>query len=86
VSAGMVAMIHDNTQLPQIDVAGIMLAPGRKHNLGYKKTTTYFLSSPYTQCTSEIPPAMQAMFNLYAGADYEYSQTVCNTLCTQAYM
>jgi hypothetical protein len=86
VSAGIVAMIHDNTQLPQIDVAGISLAPGRRHKLGYKKKTTYFLSSPYTDCTNDIPLVMQEMFNKYEGADYTYSQSICYTLCTQAYM
>ncbi len=86
MSAGLVAMIHDNTELPQIDIAGIMLAPGRKHKLGYKKKATYFLPSPYTDCTNKIPPVMQSMFNQYEGADYAYSQTVCYTLCTQAYM
>jgi hypothetical protein len=82
----MVAMIHDNIELPVIDVGGIYLAPGRRHKLGYKKTAAYFLSSPYTDCTDEIPPAMQAMFNQYQGADYAYSQSVCYALCTQAYM
>jgi hypothetical protein len=79
-------MIHDNTQLPQIDIAGIMLAPGRKHKLGYKNKATYFLPSPYTDCTNKIPPVMQTMFSQYEGADYTYSQTVCYTLCSQAYM
>jgi hypothetical protein len=79
-------MIHDNTQLPQIDIAGFMLAPGRKHKLGYRKKTTFFLPSPYTECTNEIPLAMQAMFDQYAGADYVYSQDLCYTLCAQAYM
>jgi hypothetical protein len=82
----MVAMIHDNTQLPEIDIAGIYLAPGRRHKLGYKKQTTYFLSSPYTDCTEEIPPVMQAMFNRYEGVDYAYSQSVCYLLCTQEYL
>ena len=86
MSAGFVAMIHDNTQLPQIDVAGVMLATGRKHKLGYRKKTTYFLPSPYTDCTNKIPLAMQAMFQQYEGADYAYSQSVCYTLCIQAYM
>ncbi|CAF3287705.1 unnamed protein product [Rotaria sp. Silwood2] len=86
VSAGMVAMIHDNTQLPLIDVAGLVLAPGRRHKLGYKKKTYQFLSSPYTDCTTKIPLAMKAMFNEYEGADYAYSQGVCYTLCTQAYI
>jgi hypothetical protein len=85
VSGGMVAMIHDNTQLPRIDVAGIELAPRRKHKLGYKKKANYFLSAPYTDCTDEIPLGMKEMFNRYEGADYAYSQTVCFTLCTQAF-
>jgi hypothetical protein len=79
-------MIHDNTELPEIDIAGIELAPGRKHKLGYQKKAAYFLSSPYTDCTEKIPLVMQAMFNRYEGADYAYSQGICYTLCTQAYM
>ncbi len=82
----MVAMIHDNTQLPLIDIAGIYLMPGRKHKLSYKKKATYFLPSPYTDCTDKIPSVMQAMFDQYEGADYSYSQDVCYTLCTQAYV
>ncbi len=79
-------MIHDNTELPEIDVAGIYLAPGRRHKLGYKKKEAYFLSSPHTECTDELPLAMQAMFKQYQGADYKYSQSVCYRLCIQAYM
>ncbi|UJR27553.1 hypothetical protein I4U23_008835 [Adineta vaga] len=86
VSSGVVAMIHDNTQLPQIDIAGINLAPGLKHKLGYRKKANYFLSAPYTDCTDKIPLAMKAMFDRYEGADYTYSQSVCITLCTQAYI
>ena len=82
----MVAMVHDNAQVPVIDKAGIELAPGRKHKLGYKKKTSYYLPAPYSDCTDTIPLAMQAMFDRYAGADYAYSQDVCYTLCTQAYM
>ncbi|CAF1169446.1 unnamed protein product [Rotaria magnacalcarata] len=74
VSAGIVAMIHDNTQLPLIDVAGILLEPGRKHKLGYKKKQYKFLPSPYTYCTTDIPRPMRAMFDQYEGADYAYSQ------------
>ncbi|CAF3341058.1 unnamed protein product [Rotaria socialis] len=86
VSAGMVTMIHDNTQLPLINVAGILLTPGRKHKLGYKKKQYTFLPSPYTYCTTNIPRPMRAMFDQYEGADYAYSQGVCYTLCTQAYI
>ena len=81
----MVAMVHDNSELPLIDVAGIELLPGRKHKLTYKKKASYFLSAPYSDCTSNVPLAMQAMFNGYGGADYGYSQGVCYILCIQAY-
>ena len=79
-------MVHDNTQLPRIDIEGIELASGRKHKIGYKKKTRFFLSSPYTDCTNEIPLVMKAMFDRYQGADYTYSQSLCFILCTQAYM
>ena len=82
----MVAMIHDNTELPLIEVAGIQLAPGRKHKLTYKKRTHHLLPSPYTECTDKIPQVMKAMFRRYEGADYSYSQELCNTLCVQTYM
>ncbi|CAF4485928.1 unnamed protein product, partial [Rotaria magnacalcarata] len=80
VSAGIVAMIHDNTQLPLIDVAGILLEPGRKHKLGYKKKQYKFLPSPYTYCTTDIPRPMRAMFDQYEGADYAYSQGIRHVL------
>lgn len=86
VIAGMVTMIHDNTELPLIDIAGIDLATGRKHKLNYKKRHNQFLPPPYSKCTTKISPEMYAMFNNYGGADYVYSQDVCYILCTQAYM
>jgi hypothetical protein len=82
----MVAMIHDNTELPLIDVAGIELVPGRRHKLSYQKRSSHSLPAPYSDCTDEVSPAMHAMFNNYAGADYAYSQGVCYVLCTQAYV
>ena len=82
----MMAMIHDNTELPLIDVAGIELAPGRRHKLSYKKRTNQLLSSPYSDCTEEVPLVMQVMFDQYHGADYAYSQVICNVLCVQTYV
>jgi hypothetical protein len=82
----MVAMIHDNTELPLIEVAGIPLSTGRRHKLTYKKRTHSLLSSPYTDCTNEIPQIMHAMFRRYEGADYSYSQELCNRLCIQTYV
>ncbi|CAF1156566.1 unnamed protein product [Rotaria sordida] len=84
-SVGIIALVHDNTQLPLIEAAGLELAPGRKHKLGYRKKAAYFLSSPYTSCTSEISPSMKAMLEKYNGADYGYSETICYQLCGQLY-
>ncbi|CAF4199792.1 unnamed protein product [Rotaria sp. Silwood2] len=85
-SVGVIALVHDNTQLPLIEAAGLELAPGRKHKLGYKKKAAYFLSSPYTSCTNEISLSMKAMLEKYNGADYGYSETICYQLCEQMYV
>jgi hypothetical protein len=82
----MIGMIHDNTELPLIDVAGIELIPGRKHKFGFTKRTNFLLPSPYTSCTDKISLAMEGMFDRYQNADYAYSQVVCLTLCQQAYI
>lgn len=82
----MVAMIHDNTELPLIELAGIQLSPGKRHKLSYKKRIHQSLPSPYSDCTTKIPLNMQAMFNGYEGADYAYSQVLCYSLCVQAYV
>jgi hypothetical protein len=79
-------MIHDNTELPRVDIVSMELAPGRKHKLSYRKKTTYYLPPPYTECTNDISLAMHAMFDRYEGADYTYSQDICYILCTQTYM
>ena len=82
----MVAMIHDNTEIPVIETAGVQLVPGRLHKLSYRKRASYLLPAPYSDCSDKIPRTMQAMLDRYAGADYAYSQDVCYTMCTQAYV
>ena len=82
----MVTMVHDNTELPLIEVAGIQLLPGRRHKVSYKKRAHRLLPPPYTTCTEEISPVMRAYFNQYQGANYRYSQELCNMLCVQAYV
>lgn len=77
--------MHDNTQFPSIESAGVHLSPGRRHKLGYTKKYAEFLSSPYTDCTSKVSRPMEILFETYQGADYAYSQTICIQLCTQAY-
>lgn len=79
-------MVHDNIELPLIEVAGIQLAPGRRHKLGFKKRTSQLLSSPYSECTHTISRPMQIMFDRYGGGDYTYSPIICNSICTQTYV
>lgn len=81
----MVAMIHDNTELPRIDIAGIHLTTGRKHKLGFKKRVTQFLPAPYSDCIQNAPSVMKGILNRYTNADYTYSQEVCYQACQQAY-
>ncbi|CAF1179270.1 unnamed protein product [Rotaria magnacalcarata] len=82
----MLAMVHDNTQLPMIEKSGMTLAPGFQHRLSYVKRDIQFLSEPYSSCTNEIPRAMQIMFEKYDGAEYVYSEELCHMLCSQAYI
>lgn len=79
-------MVHDNTQLPLIDSAGLALATGYKHRITYTKKITSYLRSPYSKCDDKIPPMMQAMFDNYRNAEYVYSEDICYDLCTQVYM
>lgn len=82
---GIVALVHDNSELPLIESAGIELATGRNHKLGYKKKYHFFLPPPYTKCTKKISMTMQAMFNNYDNGDYRYSELICYQLCGQVY-
>ncbi|CAF0758862.1 unnamed protein product [Didymodactylos carnosus] len=81
-SVGIVTMIHDNTQMPQVEFGGIALSPGRKHMLIYTKKETAFLESPYTTCTRQVWKDMYALYKQF-GAQYEYSQMVCLMLCQE---
>ncbi len=82
----MMAMLHDNVQMPLIDLTGIQLAPGRKHKLGYHKKTSYFLSEPYTSCTKTVTPGMQALFDQFPGSEYAYEEETCFEVCLQSFM
>jgi len=82
----MVAMVHDNKQLPDMDTSAMQLAAGRQHKLGYSKKTSQFLPAPYTTCNDKLNLGMQAMYNHFQGADYAYSQLDCYISCIQAYV
>lgn len=83
---GMVALVHDNTEIPAIESSGLFLSPGQINKLGYKKKTATFLPSPYTDCTNEISSVMAATLTNYNGADYSYSETLCYEICQQTYV
>lgn len=82
----MIATVHDNRQLPLIDLTGMALAAGFKHRITYTKKTISYLRSPYSNCNDKIPLMMRAMFNNYQPNDYSYSADLCYDLCTQAYV
>ena len=82
----MISLVHDNTQVPLIEAAGINLTPGRRHKLGYKKKTTFFLPAPFTPCTRTIPPTMERLLTNFNGADYGYSTTICFLQCRQTFV
>lgn len=78
-------MIHDNQQFPLVEIAGMGMEPGRRHRLTFKRETMEFLGRPYTNCTDNITPAMQALYDRYNISDYRYSQILCLATCIQAF-
>ncbi|CAF1045286.1 unnamed protein product [Adineta steineri] len=84
-AVSIVTMVHDNTQLPLIERVGIQMVPGRKHKLEYSKKTNSFLPSPYTTCSKIVTPGMQAMFDQFSGAKYDYGLEICFIVAMQTY-
>lgn len=85
LGVSIVTMVHDNTQLPLIDRAGIYLAPGRKHRLGYTKKTNYLLPAPYTTCSSTASAGLKAMYDQYTGVKYDYAEELCFKVAIQTH-
>jgi len=85
IDIGVVGQIHDNVQLPFIDVDGLYFGSGRKHKLCFSKRSYVNLPSPYSNCTDQVNFAMHVLYNNYDNADYGYSQLTCLTTCSQAY-
>ncbi|CAF3383250.1 unnamed protein product [Rotaria sp. Silwood1] len=85
-AVGMVALVHDNAQVPNIDMSAVYLSPGRHHKLGYTKKISYFLPPPYTECNDQVSLGMQAAFDEYNGPNYGYSRYQCFYVCMQAYI
>ena len=81
----IVGLVHDNIDIPIVDVYGLNLIPGRKHKLAYRKKTNNFLPPPYTSCTNKIPLSIRTVLINYPNADYGYSQYLCFRANLQVY-
>ena len=82
---GLVVLVHDNKEVPMVDATGTHLIPGRKHRLGFRKQTNYFLPSPYTSCADQPPFSMDTVLLNYPQAHYSYSQALCYRYVIQVY-
>ncbi|UJR18328.1 hypothetical protein I4U23_005230 [Adineta vaga] len=85
-AVSIVTMVHDNRKLPIIEKFGVQLIPGRRHKLGYSKSTTTFLPSPYTTCADTVTPEMKALYDQFSGANYDYTIEICFTTAVQTYV
>ena len=85
VGHGIAGMVHDNAQLPAVELGSMLFGPGQHHRLTYTKRTNIFLKAPYTNCNDQVNAATQAMMNQYDGTDYGYSQYQCFIPCIQQY-
>ncbi|CAF1186999.1 unnamed protein product [Rotaria magnacalcarata] len=83
---GIVALVHDNSEVPNVEMEAVFLSPGRHHRLGFKKKKSLFLASPYTTCTETISPGLQIVYDAYNATDYAYSQYYCFNACIQEYI
>ncbi|CAF2785721.1 unnamed protein product [Rotaria sp. Silwood2] len=82
----MIAMVHDNPQLPLIDSAGMALATEFKHRITYTKKIISYLRSPYSTCNDKILPVMLAMLDNYQGAKYGYSEDMLRIMHSTAHV
>jgi len=85
IGIGMVVMVHDNAEVPSIDLAAMLIGPGQHHKLSYTKKISSFLPPPYTACTDQVSPGMQLIYDQYESTDYGYSQDQCYIACIQSY-
>lgn len=79
-------MVHDNNEVPLVDLFGFELKPGEKYKLSFRKEASYFLSAPFTKCVNEPPLSMEPVLMNYPQANYEYSQSLCYRYVIQIFM
>jgi hypothetical protein len=86
LATSLIAMVHDNREMPLIDLGGYYLTSGRKHEITYTKRANYLLEKPYIGCADTVPLMLQPTFGRFGNADYRYGEFVCFLVCMQAYM
>ncbi|CAM4896408.1 unnamed protein product [Rotaria socialis] len=86
IGTGIVALVHDNSKVPNVDLEAVFLSPERHHKLGFQKKKNVFLAPPYTTCTEQISPGLQVVYDGYNGTDYAYSLFYCTNACVQEYI
>ncbi|CAF2194621.1 unnamed protein product [Rotaria magnacalcarata] len=87
---GIVSLVHDNTQLPLIESAGIELTSGQKHELGYIKKTAFLrlhrirhvlISYRYEQCGY----VSRYLWSSHSVVEPEKEKIILAPLCTTNY-
>lgn len=79
-------MVHDNNEVPLVDLLGFELKSGEKYKLSFRKEASYFLPAPFTKCVNEPPLSMEPVLMNYPQANYEYSQSLCYRYVIQIFM
>lgn len=86
LAVGAVLSMHDHRQMPAMMYTVHYLRPGERHRISYTMKTSYRLGKAYSTCKNEIPPTLQAAFDQFSSAEYDYGQLTCYFSCTQKYM
>ena len=77
--------VHDNREMPVVELNGLVLGGGRSHRLGYTKKVHYSLGPPYSLCMDETPIMLQAAFDQISDIDYAHGEYMCSMVCYQVH-
>ena len=86
VGIGFKVVVHDNRELPIVATKAISVGGGRIYRLGYSRKIYHSLGPPYTSCTDDTPPMLQAVYSKTSHIDYAYGEYMCSLVCYQVYM
>ena len=78
--------IHDNREMPIMDTRGVLIGGGRIHRLSYSKKMHHSLGPPYSSCTDDTSPMLQAAFDKISDIDYAHGEYIWSIVCHQLCM